>query len=122
MTAIPYLTVHDAAAALEFYAAAFGATVGERYDEPDGRIGFAALTVAGAPVFVSDEVPELGAVSPRTAGCSTVGVVLQVDDVERVYAAALAAGATSDRPPSPGPAGLSAWLVDPFGHRWNLVG
>jgi len=122
MTAIPYLTVHDGAAALEFYAAAFGATVGERYYEPDGRIGFAALTVSDAPVFVSDEVPELGAVSPRTAGHSTVAVVLQVDDVERVHAAAVAAGGTSDRPPSPGPAGLSAWLVDPFGHRWNLVG
>ena len=37
---IPYLTVHDGAAAVAFYASAFGAReTGERYAEEDGRIG-----------------------------------------------------------------------------------
>nr|WP_291812342.1 hypothetical protein [Cellulomonas sp.] len=54
-TITPYLTVHDGRAALEFYAAAFGAIeTGERHEE-DGRIGFAMLTIDGAPLYLSDE-------------------------------------------------------------------
>jgi PhnB protein len=51
----PYLTVHDAAGAIEFYAAAFGAReTGQRYEE-DGRIGFAALTIGDDAFYLSDE-------------------------------------------------------------------
>ncbi|MBT0992690.1 VOC family protein [Cellulomonas sp. DKR-3] len=117
---VPYLTVDDGRAALAFYAAAFGATVGERYDEEDGRIGFAALDIEGAPVFVSDEAHDYGAYAPRTLdGHGTAAVVLAVADCDATYAQALAAGATQDRPPAPLPdGGRGGWLVDPFGHRW----
>ena len=38
----PYLHVGDAAAAIEFYRAAFGATEKMRLDDPSGRIGHGA--------------------------------------------------------------------------------
>ena len=117
---IPYTTVHDGPGALAFYAAAFGATIGERYDEPDGRIGFAALDIDGAPVFISDESPEHGAYAPRTlGGRSSAAVVVSVPDVDATWADALRAGATPDRPPADLPDGTrGGWLVDPYGHRW----
>lgn len=118
---VPYLTVHDAAAAIDFYTRALGAReTGERYVEDDGRVGFAALEVGGDPFFVSDEYREVGAYAPATVGHSTVAVVLGVDDVDATYAAAVAAGATPDREPSDQGAERRGWIVDPFGHRWAL--
>ncbi|MBD3942345.1 VOC family protein [Microbacterium sp. NEAU-LLC] len=119
-TAIPYLTVHDGAAALEFYQQAFGAAVRERYDDRN-RIAHATLVIGGARLFVSDEFAELGALSPRTLGGSTVAVVLGVPDPDATYAAAVDAGAAPDRPVAvDGSGARSGWLTDPFGHRWNI--
>ncbi|GEN81582.1 VOC family protein [Actinotalea fermentans] len=121
MTLTPYLTVHDGVAALAYYAAAFGAREeGERYVEGDGRIGHATLVIGEDVLFVSDEFQEFGAYSPATVGHATGAVVLEVGDVDRVYAAAIAAGGTADREPSGEPGAREGWLVDPFGHRWAL--
>lgn len=116
----PYLTVDDAAAAIAFYAAAFGAReTGERYTE-DGKVGHASLRIGEDELFLSDEFHDYGAYAPRTVGHSTVALVLAVDDVDATYAAALAAGATADREPSGEGGDRRGWLVDPFGHRWSL--
>ena len=117
---VPYLTVHDAAGAIEFYASAFGAReTGER-DEGDGRIGFVALMIGADPLYLSDEFHEFGAYAPATLGHSSSAIVLAVDDVDAVYAAAVAAGATPDREPTDQGDERRGWLVDPFGHRWAI--
>src|SRR3546814_13048178 len=52
---VPHLVVDDAAAALEFYRKAFGATEGMRHPAEDGkRIMHAEITVNGARIFVRD--------------------------------------------------------------------
>lgn len=120
MTSItPYLTVDDGEAALRFYAEAFDADVLERYDD-GGRVAHATLAIGDAQLFVSDEHTELGAYAPATLGHSTCAVVLAVDDPDVSYERAVTAGATADRPVAEDPGGRSGWLVDPFGHRWNL--
>ncbi|QCB94726.1 VOC family protein [Cellulomonas shaoxiangyii] len=117
----PYLTVHDAAGAIDWYAAAFGAReVGERYVE-DGVVGFAELRIGDDALYLSDEAHEYGAYAPRTLGHSTAALALTVDDVDRTYATALQAGATADRPPTDQGDERRGWLVDPFGHRWALA-
>ncbi|MCC2315048.1 VOC family protein [Cellulomonas xiejunii] len=119
-TITPYLTVHDGRAALEFYAAAFGAVeTGERYEE-GGRIGFAALTIDGAPLYLSDEAHEYGAWAPRSVGHATAAVALDVADVDATYVRAVTAGATADREPEDQGDERRGWLVDPFGHRWVI--
>ena len=119
-TLVPYITVHDARAAIAFYTAAFGAVATGEMDESDGRVGFAALTVDGQPFYLSDEFHDYGAYAPATLGQSTAAIVLGVDDVDTVYAAAVAAGATVDREPSDQGDEKRGWLVDPFGHRWAI--
>ncbi|MDL9979018.1 VOC family protein [Microbacterium sp. ASV49] len=122
-TITPYLTVSDGPAALDFYRRAFGAEVIERYDDADGRLAHATLDVGGAILLVSGEYPELGAVSPTTLGGSTAAVVLAVVAPDATYAAAVDAGATADRPIEvDGSGARSGWIVDPFGHRWNIRG
>jgi PhnB protein len=121
MTSItPYLTVSDGPAALDFYGRAFGAVVVERYDDGE-LLAHATLTIGDAVLLVSGEFPDLGAVSPTTVGGSTAAVVLATRDPDAAYQAAVTAGARGDRPVEVDGSGTrSGWIVDPFGHRWNI--
>ena len=124
--ATPYLCVHDAAAAIDFYVAALGAVEAMRLPQPapDTRLGHAELTIGGARIMLSDEFPELGAVSPRTLGGSPFQLHLSLEgvDIDALFAQAEAAGATVLRPPADQFYGERAGsILDPFGHRWTLA-
>jgi uncharacterized glyoxalase superfamily protein PhnB len=123
VTAItPYLTVHDGAAAVDFYRAAFGAVEDFRVVGDDGRLGHAEVRIGEARIQLSDEYPEIEVRSPRTLGGSGVGLSLTVDDCDAVWQQALDAGAEGLRPPEDQPHGnRMAVLRDPFGHRWFLL-
>jgi PhnB protein len=119
-TVIPYLTVHDGTTALDFYAAAFGAEVTERFDDGT-RLAHATMIIGDAVIMVSDEYRDLGAVAPHTLGGATTAIVLQVTDPDETFARAVRAGATAQRPvEEDGSGARSGWLVDPYGHRWNI--
>lgn len=120
-TAIPYLAVHDGAAAMSFYAAAFGAIELSRFDMEDGRLGHAEFRIGSATFYLSDEFPEIGVRSPNDLGGSTVTLHLTVDDVDTAFARAVEAGATSQNEPADQPhSSRHGSLFDPFGHRWML--
>ena len=120
-TVTPYLAVSGAAAALDFYREAFGAVEHFRVEGDDGRIGHADFTIGPARFYLSDEYPEVGVTSPTTAGATTVALHLEVDDVDAVYARAVAVGATALNEPADQAHGARhGTLVDPFGHRWML--
>ena len=51
----PYLVVHDARAALSWYAEAFGAVEQLRVVGDDGRLGHAEFTIGTARFMLSDE-------------------------------------------------------------------
>ena len=117
----PYLTVKGAADAIEFYKKAFGAVETMRLAEPSGRIGHAEIMISGAPIMLSDEYPELDALSPQSLGGSTVGIHVYVEDVDVVVARAVAEGATSLRPVKDEFYGdRSGKVRDPFGHIWYV--
>jgi PhnB protein len=121
--AIPYLSVVDAAAAIEFYKRAFGATERMRMIGPDGRVGHAEISIGTALIMLADEHPEIDFRSPKTLGVarSPVGIHLYVEDVDAVYAQALLAGATALRAPADQFYGdRNAQLQDPSGHVWFL--
>ncbi len=116
----PHLCVHDATAALDWYREYFGANVTDVIPW-EGRVGHAEIDIAGAVFYLSDEAPELGVVAPARDGSQTsVSLVLQVAVVEEFVERATRGGATVQRPIEEAHGSRSAWLVDPFGHRWNV--
>ncbi|HSE36194.1 MAG TPA: VOC family protein [Blastocatellia bacterium] len=120
-TVTPYLTIKGAADAIEFYKKAFGPVETMRLTEPSGRIGHAEIMIGGAPIMLSDEYPDLDALGPKSRGGSTVGIHLYVEDVDEVFARAVAEGATAVRPVKDEFYGdRSCKLVDPFGHIWYV--
>ena len=117
---VPYLTVHDGAAALHWYTDAFGATEVMRV-EADGILGHAEFTIGGTSFYLSDEHPQYGVLSPRSLGGTSVAMHVTVSDVDAVFARAVEAGATSLAEPADQSHGARhGTLVDPFGHRWML--
>jgi PhnB protein len=121
-TVTPYLCVHDAARAHEFYTRAFGASERCRMVDSAGKIGHAEITIGNSIVMLSDEFPEWDALSPETVGGSSVGLYLYVEDVDSLAAQAVAAGATVERPVQNQFYGdRSGTFRDPFGHRWTIA-
>lgn len=121
-TATPYLTVNDAARAIEFYKRAFGAKEIMRMDGPPGKIGHAELRIGDSVVMLADEIPGGGTRSPQSLGGTTSAVFLYVPDIDAQVKQATAAGARVDMPPQD-----MFWgdrfgkLTDPFGHSWALA-
>lgn len=121
-TASPYLITAHAAAAVDFYRTAFGATVKRRMALPDGKIMHAEMLIGDSIVMLADEFPSHEAFGPDHFGGSPVSIVLYVDNADALYTQALRAGATSVRPMADQPFGdRSGTLRDPFGHRWTLT-
>lgn len=120
-TITPMLSVVDAASAIEFYEAAFGARVIERSDF--GEVIVAELGIEGARFFVVTQDTARGNVSPRAIdGKTSVRIDLVVDDPDAVAARALAVGASQMFPVADQPYGFrQGRVVDPEGHHW-LIG
>lgn len=118
----PYLCVRDAARAIEFYQAAFGAI--ERFritDKTSGKVGHAELMIQGALVMLSEENPQWGNKSPLTLGGSPITFCLIVENADAALARAVAAGATVLMPAADQFYGFrSASVSDPYGHQWML--
>lgn len=115
------LTVHDAAAAIDFYRRAFDAAEISRVTTPTGQI-VAELAIGDHRFFVVDENPAAFNVSPKALGGTSVRLNLVVDDPDAVAERAIAAGGTLIFPVSDQPYGMRQGRVgDPFGHHW-LIG
>src|SRR5689334_7906752 len=82
----PCLTVADAAKALEFYAAVFGATERMRTPGPGGTIVHAEIEIGDSVVIVADEAPALGTSAPPPGGLagSPAFLFIYVQDVDAV--------------------------------------
>lgn len=119
----PFLAFKDSAAAIAFYERAFGATERFRLTSEGGRkVDHAEIEICGQPLFMSDEYPDFGALSPQTIGGSPVKFHLTVDDCDAWVARAEAAGATVLRRPKREFFGeRTALVADPFGYSWFLA-
>jgi PhnB protein len=116
-----YLCANPAAEAIDFYKRAFGAEEIYRYVGDDGRIGHAEIKIGPTTLFMSDEWDAYHVLSPKTLGGNSVSFSVSVRDADGAFARAIDAGATVERPLNDEAFGRSGWLVDPYGHRWNIV-
>lgn len=120
-TLTPHLVVRGAAEAIDFYKKAFGAEETFRMPGPGGRLMHAELRIGNSALMLADEAPEWGSNGPATIGGSPVTLSMYVEDCDKVYDQAVAAGATVKMPVAD-----MFWgdrygqLVDPFGHIWAI--
>jgi PhnB protein len=118
----PYIMVKGGAEALEFYKKAFGAKEKLRVPGPGGKIMHAEFEIGDSVIMMADEFPEMGGFSPETLKGTPVGIHLYVENVDEVFAKAVAAGAKVERPLANQFYGdRSGALVDPFGHKWHVA-
>jgi uncharacterized glyoxalase superfamily protein PhnB len=121
---IPSKIVHDAAKAIEFYKAVFGATEVMRMNYPDSsRIAHAEIKIRNHVLMLGDENPQMGAFAPQPDGkMPPASVMIYVTDVDAIFNKALANGAKSMMPVME-----MFWgdrygkFLDPFGHLWGVA-
>ncbi len=121
-TVTPYLYIQGVAAAIEFYKKAFGAEERFRMPRPDGRIGHAEIKIGDSVIMMADEHAEIDALGPKSRGGPTSSILLYVEDVDKRFEQAVAAGATVVRPVANQFYGdRSGTVTDPFGHCWHIA-
>lgn len=118
----PYLFIKGAAGAIDFYKTVFGATERMRMPGPDGRIMHAELQIGDSIVMLSDENPQMGALSPQSIGGTACGLNVYLADVDAATRKALELGAKLVRPVRDQFYGdRSGSIIDPFGHLWSVA-
>lgn len=119
---VPHLVCADAAAAIDFYKQAFGATEEMRLAAPNGKLAHGCVKIGNFPVMLVDEMPEYHVRGPKALGGTPVTIHLMVADVDAFVAHAVSAGATVVMPVAD-----MFWgdrygvIADPFGHNWSIA-
>jgi len=114
---IPYLIYRDIGAALDFLCRAFGFKEEMRTGTPSGGMHREA-SFQGQLVMMGQGAHERSLKTPRDANAATMGVFVYLDDVDKHYDVAKAAGAEIVHPPKDVEYGRTYWAVDPEGHPW----
>lgn len=114
----PELWVDHASAAVEFYEAAFGATVLHRVGEGDDIV--VQLAVGDAAFWVTNASPDMKRFSPRSIDGATGRTLLVVDDPDSTLRQAVDAGALEMSAVSDEHGWRLGRILDPFGHEWEI--
>jgi PhnB protein len=127
----PHLVVSDAAAALEFYKKALGATELMRMPTEDKkRLMHSEISINGSRIFVMDDFSEHreshqhgGHIKPpNLLGGTSVTIHLEVKNCDEAVKRAEEAGAKVTMQPWDSFWGARyAQIVDPFGHAWSFA-
>ena len=121
-TVTPHLICAGASEAIEFYKTAFNATEISRLSGLGGKLMHASIRIGNSIVMLVDEMPEHGALGPKSLKGSPVAIHLYVPDADAAAAQAVKAGARITMPVTD-----MFWgdrygqLEDPFGHRWSIA-
>jgi len=118
----PYLAIAGAGAGIDWYKKVFGAKEIMRMPGPDGRVGHAEIQIGDSKIMLADEFPQMNCRSPKSIGGTPVHIHLYVEDVDAVFARAVAAGVKVLRPVADQFYGdRSGGFEDPFGHVWHVA-
>jgi uncharacterized glyoxalase superfamily protein PhnB len=117
----PYIAVHDARAAIDWYVKVLDAVPrGEPIVMPDGSVGHAEIGIGDAVLMLSEGSTEVPVQPPEPTGPHSHTIHAQISDVDRTVEEARQNGAQIEREPVDEPYGRVAVMIDPFGHRWML--
>ena len=118
---IAHLVCDPCADAIEFYKKAFNAVDEGQLPGPNGKLMHAMIRIEGSAVMLVDEMPEWGALGPKSLKGSPVTIHIYVADVDAFVKRAVDAGAKLTMPVAD-----QFWgdrygkLEDPFGHHWSV--
>jgi uncharacterized glyoxalase superfamily protein PhnB len=129
---VPFIGYEDAAGAIDWLCAAFGATERPeaRQTAADGTIGHAELDFGGASVFLSTPSPDYEGPRRHRETCEAArrwqdnpwvvdGLFVEVDDVDAHHARAREHGAAILREPEDVGVGFKLYTAEDLeGHRW----
>ena len=120
-TLIPVLSIGSGVTGIEFYKNAFGARELWRINNADGSVHVASFSINGSAFRLHEESKDGRNQSPDKAGCTTLTIGLDVEDVHAVVAKAAASGATVVSPVIDYAYGYRQGEIrDPFGHHWLI--
>ncbi len=118
----PYIVMDDAAAAIEFYKKALGATEKLRLPAPDGGVMYAEIQVGNARMMMGQPCPEWGGKSAKSLGGSPVSFYLYVEDLEATFSKAKSAGMSVKKEVEDMFWGdRMGTLTDPFNMDWTIA-
>jgi PhnB protein len=116
----PYLFYNDLGAAVDWLIATFGMSERVRMPGPDGKPIHAELGMADGVVMMGSPGPDYK--NPKALGGATQLVYIYVDDVDKHYEAAKAAGAKILNEPADQFYGDRTYgAEDPEGHQWSFA-
>ena len=119
-TLFPYLSYHDAAAALEWLSEAFGFTTTVDFRDPDGNVVHAEMGLGNGAIMFGTSIAAQSAGSNRHAAAEQ-GIYVYGADVDAHYRCAAAAGAIIVFPSEDTEWGSRRYrALDPEGHEWNF--
>ncbi|HET7094083.1 MAG TPA: VOC family protein [Thermomicrobiales bacterium] len=116
---IPAFAVADIEASLKFYADALGFAETFRLPGDDGRLVHASVQRGDVSLMFGaiDRIPELADRPPLGRGVVLYTTVGEDEDIDALYARAVANGATVLEPPADQPWGHRDWTIaDPDGY------
>jgi uncharacterized glyoxalase superfamily protein PhnB len=121
MAITPYLLYQDAGAAVDWLAKAFGLRkTRDVFKGEDGRVNHASMTLGEAALMLGSPGPDFR--GPRASGHVTQNLYVDVDDVDKHYARAVAAGATIIEEPKETFYGARRYGAEDLeGHRWYFA-
>lgn len=120
-TVTPYMTIKNAAKALEFYKQALNAKILYSLPDPQGLIVHAEIQIGDSRIMLSDEMPNWNSKGPEAYGGSPMSIMLYVEDVDALFTQAINAGGVEVRPVTNQFYGdRTGTFKDPFGHVWTL--
>ncbi|HET9744692.1 MAG TPA: VOC family protein [Chitinophagaceae bacterium] len=115
----PMIYLKTVAPAVEFYKQAFDAIVLRQWNNDDGRLHVAEMSIDGAPFYLHEEVTRNSEFSPGKLNGTTIAIGLFVNDPHAVMAKAVAAGGRELDPVKDYDYEYRQGCVeDPFGHHW----
>ena len=121
-TITPYMYINGAARALDYYKKALGAEEIMRHGGPGGKIMHAEIKIGDSIIMLADEFPEMNVKGPQAYGGSPMSLAMYVNDVDKVFNKAIAAGGKVVRPIKDQFYGdRSGTFTDPFGHTWTIA-
>ncbi len=126
---IPMISYEDGIAALEWLAKAFGFRETSRVTGPDGRLSHGEMEAGDGLIMLASPTPDYRSPKRHREICEQAriwsavpwiidGVLVYVDDLDRHFKRAKAAGATILSDIQEGPPGRRYRAEDLEGHRW----